>query len=140
MAFEDRMQRWRARREGNKPKWLKFEPGEVHPGIKPTLDKLMQMHGTLSDVFAHFTPEYLFELDWQESAQSLHLNYFTREQLELERHIILTSETNLDILELIDWCMDGVFKLDPNWLRLVGTLRERGAPLARKFEHQETAR
>jgi hypothetical protein len=62
-AFENRMRRWRDRREGKKPKSVSPKLGEVDPGIKPTLDKLMQMHGMLSD-FAHFTPEYLFELDW----------------------------------------------------------------------------
>jgi hypothetical protein len=97
----------------------------------------MQMHGTLSDLSAHFTPEYLFDLDWEKHEQGLYLNYFTREQSTLERQIILTSGTNRRILEVIDWCLDGAFKLDPDWFRLVGTLRKRGAPLAQKFERWE---
>jgi hypothetical protein len=137
MAFETKMQRWRDRQEGKTPK--PFNPpklGEIDPGIKPTLEKLMQMQGMLSD-FAHFTPEYLFELDWERGEQSLYLNYFVREQKTLERQIILTSGANLRILEVIDWCLDGAFKLNPDWHRLVDTLRERGAPLARKFEHSK---
>jgi hypothetical protein len=136
LAFETRMQRWRDRQEGKKPKWLKPKLGDVDSGIKPTIDKLMQMHGVLSD-FGHFTPEYLFELDWEKNDHNLHLNYFMREQRTLERQIILTSGTNLRILEVIDWCLDGAFKLDPDWPRLVDTLRERAAPLARKFERSK---
>jgi hypothetical protein len=35
VAFDTRMQRWRDRQEGKKPKWLKPKLGEVDPGIKP---------------------------------------------------------------------------------------------------------
>lgn len=137
VAFSERARRWADRQEGKKPKSLRVNLGEVHPGVKPTIDDLMQMHGILSDADVHFTPEFFHQLEWDKREESLYLNYFTRDQRVLEREIVLTSGTHLRILEVIDWCLDGAFKSNPDWLRLVGTLKEKGAPLTEKFEHPD---
>ena len=55
----------------------------------------------------------------------------------LEREIVLMSGTHLRILEVFDWCLDAAFRSNPDWLRLVGTLKEKVAPLTRKFEHSD---
>jgi hypothetical protein len=134
IAYNERMQRWADRQEGKKPKSLRVNLGQVHPGIRAAIDDLMQMLGIISDADVHFTPEYFHQLDWDKREESLYLNYFTRDQRVLEREIIFTSGAHLRILEVIDWCLDGAFKSNPDWLRLVGTLKEKGAPLAQKFE------
>lgn len=137
VAYSERTQRWADRQEGKKPKRLHVNFGEVHAGVKPTIDDLMQMHGILSDADVHFTPEYFHQLDWDKRNGSLYLNYFTRDQTMLEREIVLMSGTHLRILEVIDWCLDGAFRSNPDWLKLVGTLKEKVAPLTRKFEHPD---
>ena len=125
MAFRERMEQWADRQEGKKPKFLKMDYGDVHPGIKPAVNDLMQTHGILSFVAAHFTPEYFHELDWERLEEKLNFNYFAKEQRVLGQNIVLTSGTHLRILEVIDWCLDGAFKADPDWLNLVATLKEK---------------
>lgn len=133
LAYTERMQRWADRQEGVKPKPLRINLGEVHPEIKPQIDDLMQTYGILSDADSHFTPEYLFNLGWEKRGEKLFLNYFTKEQRTLEREIISTVGTHLLILEVIDWCLDGAFRSDPDWLGLVHTIKKKGEPLTEKF-------
>lgn len=133
IAYDKRMQRWTDRLEGKKPKSFYVDFGEVHPGIKPTIDDLMQSVGILSDAGVHFTPEFFHDLDWEKHKESLKLRYFKKDQRVLEREIVFTSGTHLRILEVIDWCLDGAFKADADWLNLVATLKEKGKKLAAKF-------
>jgi hypothetical protein len=134
MEDNRRLERWADRRDGKKPKPLFVEIGVLRPEIAPTIDELMRMSGVLSDVYAHFTPEFLDQLEWQKRDASMHLNYFTRDQRELKRAIVLTSGIHLRILDVIDWCLDGAFKLNPDWLKSQETLVERASPLAKEFE------
>ena len=137
IAYEKRMQRWTDRLEGTKPKSFHVNLGEVHPDIKSAIDDLMQSVGVLSDAGVHFTPEYFHELDWEQREKSLNLRYFKKDQRVIEREIVFTSGTHLRILEVIDWCLDGAFKADADWLNLVATLKEKGGPLAAKFDRPD---
>ena len=137
MAYEERLQRWTDRQEGVKPKPLRVNLGKVHPGIKLTIDDLMGSLGIISDAAVHFTPEYFGELGWDRGEKSLKLDYFTGDQRALEREIVFTSGTHLQILEVLDWCLDGALKADPDWIGLVAVLKERGAVLAAKFDQAD---
>jgi len=137
IAFEERMKRWADRLEGARPKHLRIDLGQVHPRIKPVIDDLMQTLGILSDASAHFTPEFFHELGWEERKEQLILNYFSNDQRVLEREIVFMSGTHLQILEVLDWCLDGAFKANPDWMKLVETLKEKGQKLAAKFERPD---
>ena len=137
MAYKERMQRWTDRQKGEKPKPLRVNLGEVNPGIKPTIDDLMMSLGIISDAAVHFTPEYFGELGWDHGEKSLKLDYFTGDQRALEREIVSTSGTHLQILEVLDWCLDGALKADPDWIGLVAILKEKGAVLAAKFDQDD---
>lgn len=134
MASRERLQRWIDRQQGKKPKWLDNKFAEIHPGIKLMIDKLMEMHGVLSDTEVHFTPEFVSRLAWDRRNESMYLNYFTKDPRELERTIVLTSATHLNILEVIDWCFDGALKSNADWLTSLNRVRQSGAALAKKFE------
>ena len=95
----------------------------------------MVTRGILSDADVHFTPEFFHQLYWDKSEDGLYLNYFTRDQKALEQEIVFTSGTYLQILKVIDWCLDGAFSSNPDWLGLAGTLKEKGATLIGKLEH-----
>lgn len=122
----ERLQRWADRLEGKKPKNLNRKPFEIDPNIEPTIDQLKGHLAALSDSTVHFTPEFLSTLAWDNRVASMYLNYFTKEQSELQRVIVFTSATHLIILQVMDWCFDGRFQSDSGWQTLLGRVANEG--------------
>lgn len=133
VAFEERMKRWKDRREGKKPKPLRISLEVKHPLVK----ELMETWGILSDAAVHFTPEYFDSLDWKKDEDAIFLNYFVRDQHIIEREIILLAAIHAKILRVLDWCLDGTFGKDEDWRRLMAAGHEKGKPYVAKFEHAE---
>lgn len=115
IAFEERMKRWQARQEGKKPGSLFVRIDVKHPVIL----ELMETWGILSDASVHFTPEYFASLGWIKGDT---LRYFTDDQRILEREIALLAATHGKILHVLDWCLDGAFGRNPQWMRLMSEL------------------
>jgi len=130
VAFEERIQRWKDRGEGKRPKPFHASPAVKHPPVK----ELMQTWGILSDASVHFTPEYFGSLSWKKQETSIFLDYFIGDQRVIEREIILLVGTHATILRVLDWCLDGAFSRDGEWNRLMGQAFEKGRPYAAKFE------
>lgn len=116
------------------PKKLNLKAHDIDPSIKPLFDQLKGMLGVLSDIDVHFTPEFLSRLSWDKRNESMYLNYFIKEQLELERAIVLTSATHLTILKVIDWCFDGGFESNSDWHTLLGRVANEGSRWQSRIE------
>jgi len=78
LAYEERLARWNARRQGTKPK---YQPPKIvdlpgHEGVA----WLRKHIGIISDTAVHFTPEFLDSEDWHEEESvgtvTLRLQYF----------------------------------------------------------------
>ncbi len=131
LAYEQRLIRWKQRQEGEKPSQrLHIKLNVRHP----LLDELMRTYGIMSDAEVHFTPEYFESLDWEVRGDMLFLNYFQRDQREIERAIIILSGTHRIILELHDWCVDESFSKNKQWLALRQQLVETGKKYAANFD------
>lgn len=104
----DRLERWIDRAAGKKPKALKRTTPDIDPAVRPRVDHLMGMLGVLSDTDAHFTPEFLAGIAWDDRCGSTFLNYFDKEPQV--RVVVFTSAVHLSILEILDWCFDGAFQ------------------------------
>jgi hypothetical protein len=83
-AYEKRMERWRARREGEKPKRLDVRIPDDHPLVQ----ELMGIWGIISDTDVHFTLEHFISLRWEQSDGTMILRYFTGDQRIIESTII----------------------------------------------------
>lgn len=135
VAFEERMERWKVRMEGEKPKPIHINLDVKHPAV---ID-LMSMWGILSDADVHFTPEYFYGLDWEKRDGTMFLNYFNRDQRTIEREIVNLSGSHIRILEVLDWCLNGVFRNNENWWQEMGKLIDLGKQFAAKFERASSA-
>ena len=129
-AYDQRMKRWQARREGKRPGPLHIRLEVKHPLVV----ELMDRWGVLSDAAVHFTPEYFGTLDWKKGEGTLFLNYFTGDQRVIEREIVLLANTHSNILQVVDWCLDGAFSESAEWARLIDELYEKGKVYSAKFE------
>ena len=129
MAYEDRLERWKARREGKKPKPLNIHIPVEHPIVK----ELMDIWGMLSDSEVHFTPEYFSSLPWKIERGALFLNYFPGDQQALERSVVHLVGTHLSILRVLEECLDGDFRSIPLWDGVVRSIHEVTKPYADKL-------
>ncbi len=129
VAFEVRHKRWLARQKGDKPPKL-----EVSLKVKHTIvNQLMGQYGILSDAGVHFTPEYFATLDWRTEPGRRKLNYFTGSQQTIEREVLLLTGTHLQILSVLDDCVEGAFSRDERWRALTEALREKGRKYGERY-------
>lgn len=129
-AYEKRMGRWRARREGEKPKRLDVRIPDDHPLVQ----ELMRIWGAISDTDVHFTPEHFISLRWEQSEGSMILRYFTGDQRTIESAIINLLGSHVMMLRILDECLDGPFSSNHEWRKLCDQIHAAAKPYAEKFE------
>ncbi len=131
MAYEQRMERWRARNRGEKPK--PFSPKLDLPPDHPIMSELVKQLGILSDGSAHFTPEYFSSQHWIISDTRLELRYFISDQKTIECDLITLIGIHANILRVFDECLNGLLFSDDEWKQLWRELEAKGRPLAQAF-------
>jgi hypothetical protein len=125
LAGEERLERWKARGRGAKPKYLRqsvIDPPN-HPGVE-----LLRTHaGALSDATVHFTPELFGSQDWKiekgDTGVKIWLGHFEPSQQVIETGLVLLTGIHLHILSLFDECFDGAFRANAEWCRLRSELQ-----------------
>lgn len=130
VAYEKRMERWKARDEGDKPKPLHIHIPVEHPLVK----NLMDTWGIISDADVHFTPEYFHSLRWEKRGDKMFLHYFTGEQPAIETAIIQLLGSHMTILQVLDECLDGTLSGNDEWQKIRDTIHAVAKPYADKFE------
>jgi hypothetical protein len=135
LAYEARLARWAARRDGGKPK---YKPAKVadppgHEGVA----WLRKHFGIISDEAVHFTPEFLDSEDWHEEegvdTVTLRLEYFEPSQRAIEREIWFLAGVHVRLIDLFDECLDGQLSRSPEWLLLRQAVGRNGQQLAAPF-------
>lgn len=135
-AYEQRMERWKARDRGEKPKPL--SPKLDLPRDHPILSELEKQLGILSDSSVHFTPEYFGSQHWIKSEARIELRYFTSDQRIIERELITLVGIHASILRIFDECFDGSFFSDKEWQQMWQQLETNGRPLSEPFKPADT--
>ena len=135
MAYEQRMERWKARNRGEKPKPLTTKLDL--PPDHPILTELERQLGILSDSSTHFTPEYFGSQHWIRSEARIELQYFISDQRTIECNLITLVGIHVNILRVLDECLDGSFLSDEQWKRVWQQLEENGCQLAEPFKPPE---
>jgi hypothetical protein len=139
---ENRLRRWEARNQGQKPKGERPGAGIVYP---EGTAKLRSYLGTLSDAGVHLTPEFMStqrrRLERIEGTPGgyLKLIYFETEQRELERALMLLAAVHLDILEIFVSVFDGVFHRDDEWMRQREEITRYGMALVERCKAEAEA-
>ena len=118
LAFDKRHARWQARQKGEKPNELHIKIPVRHPVVA----SLMHTFGILSDSGTHFSPEYYASLPWGKRPGEIFLNYFTRNQRMIENAILYLTATHLQILQVLDYCLNGKPAQDKRWVEMSQTL------------------
>jgi hypothetical protein len=122
VSGEERLERWKARGRGAKPKRLRqrvIDPPS-HEGVE-----LLRAHaGAVSDAAVHFTPELFGTQDWKaeegETGVKIWLGHFEPSQRVIETEIVNLTGIHLHMLFLFDECFDGAFRANVEWSRLLG--------------------
>ena len=115
LAYEARLARWVARRDGSKPKYkpTKIIDPSGHEGVA----WLRKHAGIISDEAVHFSPESLDSEDWHEEAGvdtiTLRLQYFEPSQRVIEREIWLLAGVHTRLIDLFDEYLDGHLSRSP---------------------------
>lgn len=134
VAYEKRMERWKTRDKGERPKPLQIHIPVEHPLVK----QLMDTWGIISDSDVHFTPEYFHTLRWEKRDDKMFLHYFTGEQRTIETAIIQLLGSHMMMLQVLDECLDGALSGKGEWQDLRDKIHSIAKPYADKFE-QPTA-
>ena len=130
-AYEQRVERWKARNRGDKPK--PFFPKINVPRDHPILSELEKQIGVLSDSSVHFTPEYFGSQHWNWTESRIDLRYFIPEQRTIECSLITLIGTHASMLRIFDECLDGAFSADEKWKQLWSDLEAKSKPLTEPF-------
>lgn len=130
VAYEKRMERWEARKEGKRPKFLHVPIPADYPLVK----QLIETWGIISDAEAHFTPEYFHSLRWEERHDQMLLHYFSGEQRMIETAIIQLLGSHIMMLKILDYCLDGAFNGSKDWRGVHDELYAKAKPWADRLE------
>ena len=130
VAYEKRMERWKARNEGKKPERFHVQIPVEHELVK----QLMDTWGIISDADVHFTPEYFHSLRWERRGDSMFLQYFSGEQRTIESAIIQLVGAHMLMLQVLDECLDSAFSANAEWRKLRDEIYAAGKPYADKLE------
>ena len=128
-AYEKRIERWKARDEGEKPKPLHVPIPVEHLLVK----QLMDTWGILSDADVHFTPEYFQTLRWEQRNDRMFLHYFSAEQHTIEVAIIQLLGAHMMMLRILDECLDGAFSATEEWRKTRDAIFAVAKPYSDKF-------
>lgn len=136
LAFEKRMQRWQARRQGGKLNRLPSFRYD-YQGRDSLMKSLNEQHGILSDGFAHFTPEYYASQNWRVKKTDAQYNFleliYFSDRKSLERELIILADNHAQILNVINHCVDYTFTKDEQWKSIATKLIEDGRKLGELF-------
>ena len=133
-AYEERMDRWKARNEGETPKPLRLRIPTEHPLVK----QLMVFWGIISDSDVHFTPEFFHSLRWEERDDHMFLHYFSGEQRTIETAVIHLLGAHMMMLQVFDECFNGVLSGNGEWQTLRDEIFSVAKPYADNPERGST--
>jgi hypothetical protein len=133
---EKRLGRWEERNEGRQ---AKGRPGlEV---VYPPVGIKLRVHlGTLSDMGAHLTPEFIstqrYRMEPIEGTPGgyMRIFYFETQQPEIGRALMYVAIVHLEILEAFNDVFDGAFYRDSEWVRQRREITPLGIALADRFK------
>jgi hypothetical protein len=106
-AFEERLSRWDARKEDEKPPKLKIEYEALNGDA--LAEKLATFIGILSDGAVHFTPEFLSRIDFQNRNHGAQVfsDYLEADDQKIAGDIKILGVVHLLILKTLDRVCDG---------------------------------
>jgi hypothetical protein len=109
-AYEDRMARWSARDDDQKPPQLKKIKYDVLENDAMAAE-LLRFIGSLSDGAVHFTPEFFSRLDFQSPNDRKHMfsEYLETDEQEIAHHLKVLAAVHVLILKTLDRCCDHGF-------------------------------
>lgn len=131
LAYEERMERWKTRDKGERPKSLQIHIPVKHPLVK----QLMDSWGMISDSDVHFTPEYFHTLRWEKRDDKMFLHYFIGEQRTVESAIIHLLGAHMMMLRVLDECQDGALSGTDEWREIFKKIYTVAKPYADKLGH-----
>lgn len=122
LAFAERHARWLARQKGGKVPQL---PTLNVPVAHPVTHALIEEYRILSDSATHFSPEYFASLDWKVQDGQLFLNYFS-DARTTEQHIVYLATAHVQILQVLDFCLDGTLSKFERWVKSMEEVYRKG--------------
>jgi hypothetical protein len=136
LAEEERMSRWAARRAGEKPTKLRID----HKSLTGHLiaDELQTFMISLSDSQLHFTPEFLFDLDFQPRAggTETYSEYLETDCGEIAHHLGYLAAIHVTILKALDECANRSFAANAAYAHAIGEIGESVRLLKQKYPLQ----
>jgi hypothetical protein len=130
-----RQRRWDARQQGQKPEHL---PSARFPELdqEPLLAYLQQYYGMASDMYIHFTPEYLGRQTFTQTPQSDGIVFVELAYIADEREMLFTAisqcSAHAHILLVFNEVFENVMTNDPGWKLLKTTFDQLAADLLRQ--------
>jgi hypothetical protein len=140
MQAEQRRARWDARQAGDRPKPLR---PDRFPEISddPLYKCLQDFLGMYSDVFVHFTPEFMGIQHFREALDADNITLITLQPFAPEhtilQHGITLCGLHVRILALFDACFDNVLSNDKGWQMLKATFDQLGSDLLKTLPTNE---
>ena len=115
-----RLARWEARREGRKPDRL--SDAVKYPKDHPLMPALDETLGRLSDLYVHFTPEYVFGQAWRHDANAgelvnVELPFQETNIGRTLAQLVNLARIHLHIHSVLDTCLDFGLSGDAEWER-----------------------
>jgi len=135
-GYEKRLERWKARNQGTKPKPLRPKI----PVTDPLVTQLVESWAIISDTDVHFTHEYFISPPWDRQSDGKFLSYFNSDQRTIESAIIHLLGAHMRILRVLNECFDGQFSNNAEWRKLVDEISTIAKPYVQKFERGPGAR
>lgn len=120
---EARLQRWRQRGHGEKPKPLRTPYEKVR--TEPLYQELETEIGTLSDFAVHFTPEYFSRYTWEETPRpdgGSDVSFGLREGAIELAFLMLIKHHEL-VIRVFDYCQDGRMLQHPEIREALGRVQ-----------------
>ena len=138
-ASEERGARWEARARGETPKTLRVH---ISWPDHPLIEELRHQVGVLSDVSAHFTPEYELGQGWHHEfvegeKVKVSLAQHSRDERELRKALIDLVAIHDKILRLFDWCLEGAFSANERWRHLRTSLVDAAGRASEEYLAEE---
>jgi hypothetical protein len=132
-AYEERLARWQAREQNQRPKPLR--PEIEDPPDNKFVQQLLGKAGMYSDASVHFTPEFIGTQAWRTEPKietvSVKLQYCEPSQEEIEQALVDLCAMHVLILRVFDECYDNTFTKAEQWARRLNRVSEAGLSFIR---------
>lgn len=126
-AFEERLQRWKDRHEGKKPKPISFDRLRF-PKKHAVLESVGKWRGMLSDSL-HFSPDFTDSHEPEMRPSVAFVHYFTEDPDEIDRALRTLAVVHCHALQLFDEALGGVLRQSQEWRDAMRSLAAIGAQL-----------